>query len=172
MLVGTLLLSGAALSAWVVVDAAQVRRLRTVVADTSACMDNDRCERLTRLRRACSSKGPLAEALPDDAAHRRYVDDLKAFQRCRYLAQLGVNIDKTEIKVVSITAPAAEAISFAEIANRWNGDFLWEPASASTDIITRFGDEHDPFLAPSRMSIAARVKQRSYLGKSTGISST
>ena len=150
-----LLLSGAALSAWVAVDADQGHGLRTrmhdgdgLLADASACMDNDRCDRLTGCVAPARPPGPLAEALSDDAVHRRYVDDLKAFQRCRHLAQLRVNIDQTEIKVVSATAPAAEAISFAEIANRWNGDFLWEPASASTDIITKFGDEARSVFGP------------------------
>ncbi|MFT2215460.1 hypothetical protein ACLJYM_27115 [Rhizobium giardinii] len=42
----------------------------------------------------------------------------------------------------------AATLSFAEITDRWNGAFLWKPASASTDVITRFGDEARSVFGP------------------------
>ncbi|UXN61736.1 hypothetical protein [Phyllobacterium zundukense] len=41
-----------------------------------------------------------------------------------------------------------DKISFAETVQRWNGHFLWEPASASGETITRFGDETRAVFGP------------------------
>ncbi|THK35926.1 hypothetical protein EHS39_22820 [Ensifer sp. MPMI2T] len=49
------------------------------------------------------------------------------------------NAKASDLRSVSFRASGLEA--FAETAQRWNGEFLWEPASASVETITRFGDE-------------------------------
>ncbi|WP_457813346.1 hypothetical protein [Sinorhizobium meliloti] len=38
--------------------------------------------------------------------------------------------------------------SFADALRRWNGDIFWEPASQSTDSVTRFGDEARAVFGP------------------------
>lgn len=50
--------------------------------------------------------------------------------------------------VPGATGPGIEENSFAAIVNRWNGAFLWSPASASTNPITRFGDEARAVFGP------------------------
>ena len=42
----------------------------------------------------------------------------------------------------------AATLSFAAIADRWNGAFLWKPASASNDVVTKFGDEARSVFGP------------------------
>lgn len=42
----------------------------------------------------------------------------------------------------------AEARAFADIVQQWNGDYLWAPATASDNIITRFGDEARAVFGP------------------------
>ncbi len=148
-----LLLSGFAFSAWVV-DASQSDRFGQRMTNTplfvasTECRNTDRCDRMTGCAPPVRPPGPLAEALPDDRAHRLYVDNLRAFQLCRQLLRHPTSVDQAPIHLVGATGASAEAASFAEIASRWNGDFLWEPASASRDIITRFGDEARAVFGP------------------------
>ena len=37
---------------------------------------------------------------------------------------------------------------FADAVQRWNGDIFWEPASASSNVVTRFGDEARAVFGP------------------------
>jgi hypothetical protein len=38
--------------------------------------------------------------------------------------------------------------AFADAVQRWNGDIFWEPASASNNVVTRFGDEARAVFGP------------------------
>lgn len=68
--------------------------------------------------------------------------------RCRQSRRTGTRLGHRTAELAHASEQRSEAISFAEITNRWNGDFLWKPASASSDIITRFGDEARAVFGP------------------------
>ncbi|WP_246738016.1 hypothetical protein [Rhizobium grahamii] len=141
--------AGSALSAWIAIDPG--RRLAAATRAWSApgplgCADDLRCDTLTGCTLPSRAPRPLMEALPDDQAHRRYVDALKAFRPCRQSVEFVARGNTPE--VVRTAGASSAAISFAELANRWNGDVLWAPASASTDVITRFGDEARAVFGP------------------------
>jgi len=152
-LAATLLLSGSALSAWVATSGGQFhqqgfRITTSTLLGARECRDNDRCDQWTGCVRPVRSQESLAEALTEDDARRQHVSDLRSFQVCRQSHQLAARPDHTTIQFVRSDVGNDEAISFAEIASRWNGAFLWKPASASTDIITRFGDEARSVFGP------------------------
>ncbi|MDE1991232.1 MAG: hypothetical protein KGI75_01960 [Rhizobiaceae bacterium] len=56
----------------------------------------------------------------------------------------------TSIVVLPLDASrsAGEENTFAATVERWNGNFLWAPASATQDVIARFGDETRSVLGP------------------------
>lgn len=90
---------------------------------------------------------PFAKALSDGPPSQQCVNDLKAYLICRKFRLAAAN-DQIEIGPVRAPDDNAEATSFAEAVRRWNGDFQWKPASASPDIITRFGDEARSVFGP------------------------
>lgn len=48
-----------------------------------------------------------------------------------------------------VSAPrAGDRASFAEAVTRWNGDIFWAPASKSTNVVTRSGDEARAVFGP------------------------
>ena len=61
---------------------------------------------------------------------------------------LARNSQGSDIRPVSNGARGGDELSFAKAVQRWNGHFLWEPASASGDTITRFGDETRAVFGP------------------------
>jgi hypothetical protein len=71
----------------------------------------------------------------------------------RYFSQI-VIIGAAAIALAHSTSwPGARTVdldqgSFAETVQKWNGTILWEPASASGDTITRFGDETRAVFGP------------------------
>ncbi len=146
------LAAGLVVSAWVAAGPLQFRRIPIPVnpgtrsPNAVVCQDNDRCDIPTGCIAPIRPLSPLAEALPDDDAHRRYASALKAFQRCRRLAELAE--PRATPQVIRTVGTSDEAFSFAELMNRWNGEFLWAPASASTDIVTRSGDEARSVFGP------------------------
>ena len=52
----------------------------------------------------------------------------------------------TSLSAAGSSEQADEA--FAATVRRWNGDIFWEPASASSNTITRFGDEARAVFGP------------------------
>lgn len=114
----------------------------------SACDGIDRCDRLTGCTAPSPPAGPIAEVLPQNEKHRDYIRSLQAFQLCRQLVQLAAKPGKATIRLTSTNGPGGVASAFATIARRWNGDFLWEPASASNNVVTRFGDEARAVFGP------------------------
>ncbi|KQS83091.1 hypothetical protein ASG68_15975 [Rhizobium sp. Leaf453] len=56
--------------------------------------------------------------------------------------------DTGSVHAVDFRASEPKEPVFAEITSRWNGAFLWAPASASRDTITRFGDEARAVFGP------------------------
>jgi hypothetical protein len=68
-------------------------------------------------------------------------DNLDAFQFCLQLAQWSQFPPVDHVRSIGPLPPGLEEKHFAETVQRWNGDFLWAPASASIDPISRFGDE-------------------------------
>jgi len=71
----------------------------------------------------------------------------------RYFSQI-VIIGAAAIALAHSTSwPGARTVdmdegSFAETVQKWNGTILWEPASASGNIISRFGDEARAVFGP------------------------
>ncbi|MDR6631948.1 hypothetical protein J2X72_000719 [Phyllobacterium sp. 1468] len=61
---------------------------------------------------------------------------------------LARNSQGSDVRPVSGGSLGFDEASFAEAVQRWNGSFLWEPASASGDTITRFGDEARAVFGP------------------------
>ncbi len=113
-----------------------------------ACDENARCDRTTGCIAPTPPRGAILDVLPRDGTHDRYVRELEDFQFCRQLVQLSRNAKVNHLHSIGFRAPELEAIAFAETAQRWNGSFLWEPASASVDTITRFGDEARAVFGP------------------------
>lgn len=113
-----------------------------------ACDKEPRCDRTTGCLAPIRPQGIVTEVLPDDEAHSRYARDLEIFRRCRQLSQLSATAKGDDLRLIDFRAPGLERFNFAEIAQRWNGAFLWAPASASIDTITRFGDEVRATLGP------------------------
>ncbi|CAN7584606.1 hypothetical protein LJR235_004179 [Pararhizobium sp. LjRoot235] len=114
----------------------------------SACDRNGRCDRATGCIAPVRPPGPILETHPQDERHRLHVRDLQGFQLCRQLVLSAAFRKKTDMTLVSADGAAPEQRAFAAIAQRWNGDVLWAPASASNDIITRFGDEARAVFGP------------------------
>ncbi|WP_157224496.1 hypothetical protein [Rhizobium mesoamericanum] len=141
-----LLLSSSATSAHIAVESTQFDRLGSgtansaILADEAKCRDRNYCD-----PRPCTVpvrlREPLTEALSNNQGHQ-----FEAFRLCEQFTQLATHADQTMIWPSSENN--AEATSFAEASSRWNGDFQWKPASASTDIITRFGDEARAVFGP------------------------
>ena len=86
--------------------------------------------------------------LPDDEVHSQYVRELADFQLCRRLVQVAKDAQDDGWRPVNLGASRLEDFAFADIVQRWNGAYLWAPASASAETITRFGDEVRAVLGP------------------------
>lgn len=113
-----------------------------------ACEANERCDRTTGCIAPRPPSGTIFDVLPDDSEHGRYVRDLETFHLCRHLVQLSRNPVLGGNPLWSVDAPGFADNSFAQAVQRWNGGFLWEPASASANTITRFGDEARAVFGP------------------------
>lgn len=112
------------------------------------CADSDRCDQGTGCISPSPAPGPITEVPSEDEAHRHYVRDLKAFHICRQRVQRSRLVDWSHIQFVGAASLDPQSVSFADSINRWNGNYLWEPASASTDIITKLGDEARAVFGP------------------------
>ena len=117
-------------------------------SDDAACRRNPRCDRTTGCIAPLPPDGPTLDVLPGDEEHDRYVRALETFQLCRQLVLLSNGTQDAGVKLVGASNHATEKSAFARLVQTWNGAFLWEPASASTNIITRFGDEARAVFGP------------------------
>jgi hypothetical protein len=128
--------------------AAQMAAFAIPSVGTSRCSENERCDRLTGCISPAPPQEPIAEALPDDENHRLYVRDLQVFQLCRQLTLTAPTAVKATLQLISDGGQDAEERKFAAAVERWNGNFLWAPASQTSDVITRFGDEARAVFGP------------------------
>ncbi|MBB4570837.1 hypothetical protein [Rhizobium leucaenae] len=115
---------------------------------TSGCGENERCDRLTGCISPTPPQEPVAEALPDDEDHRLYLRELQIFQLCRQLAPAAPTAAEATLQLISNDGQEDDDHKFAKAVERWNGDFLWAPASQTSDVITRFGDEARAVFGP------------------------
>jgi hypothetical protein len=115
---------------------AEMKRL-----DARACNLDLSCDRATGCVAPARPQGPILDVIPTDGDYRRYLNDLKAFEICRSLTLLSRQVEALDVRHISYNFSDAEVVLFAETTSRWNGAYLWAPASASADTITRFGDE-------------------------------
>ena len=113
-----------------------------------ACDTASRCDRLTGCVAPAPPPGSTAKILPEGDEYRRYVDALQEFQACRQQVLASRFIRQGRTYLVSLDPSEQRKQAFAETVQSWNGNVLWEPASASNDIITRFGDEARAVFGP------------------------
>lgn len=113
-----------------------------------ACDQDQRCDRATGCVAPTLPQGTVLDVLPNDEPHARYVNDLRVFQLCRQLVLLSEKTQPSKAHFIDFEGPNWEETSFARTIQRWNGPFLWAPASASSDTITRFGDEARAVFGP------------------------
>ena len=116
--------------------------------DGLACDRNARCDRATGCIAPVRPQAVAADVLPDDEAHSRYVRELENYQLCRQLALVWRDGGGEGWRRVDLGASGFEEFTFADAVQRWNGAYLWAPASASVETITRFGDEVRAVLGP------------------------
>ena len=114
----------------------------------SACERDSGCDKLTGCIAPSPPPGPILRVLPEGAKYDRYVRDLRAFQACRQLVLLSMKPKKSNVQLVDLNPLRLEEDTFASAVQRWNGDVLWEPASESTNVVTRFGDEARAVYGP------------------------
>lgn len=113
-----------------------------------ACRLNALCDRGTGCIAPSPPEGPKLDVLPNDDAHDRYVRALETFQLCRQLVLLSKIPRDDGPRLIGGDVPSPDEITDTDLIQQWNGKFLWEPASASTNTITRFGDEVRAVFGP------------------------
>ncbi|MEF0943832.1 hypothetical protein [Rhizobium sp. BR 362] len=128
--------------------AAQMAAAAVLRVGTSRCGENERCDRLTGCISPTPPQEPIAEALPDDQDNRLYVRELHVFQLCGQLAPAAPTGATAALHLIGDDSQEAEEHKFADAVERWNGDFLWAPASQTSDVVTRFGDEARAVFGP------------------------
>lgn len=114
----------------------------------SACERDSRCDKLTGCIAPSPPPGPILRVIPEGVKYDRYVRDLRAFQACRELVLLSMKTKKSNVQLVDLNPLRLEEETFASTVQRWNGDVLWEPASESSNVVTRFGDEARAVFGP------------------------
>ena len=113
----------------------------------SACEQGSRCDRLTGCIAPSPPPGPILRA-PEGGKYDRYVRDLEAFQACRELVDWSMRPPTSQAQLIDFDPSGLEYSSFADTVQRWNGDIFWEPAAASSNVVTRFGDEARAVFGP------------------------
>lgn len=114
----------------------------------TACELESKCDKLTGCIAPSPPPGPILRVLPDGGEYDRYVRDLRAFQACRELALLSMRPETSGVQLVGFDQSRGKEDPFASAVLRWNGDIFWEPASESSNVITRFGDEARAVFGP------------------------
>jgi hypothetical protein len=114
----------------------------------SACEPESRCDKLTGCIAPSPPPGPILRVLPEGGKYDRYIRDLRAFQACREPVLLSMKPRKSNVQLVGFDQLRLEEDSFASTVQRWNGDVFWEPASESSNVVTRFGDEARAVFGP------------------------
>jgi hypothetical protein len=114
-------------------------------SDRRTCERWGRCDRWTGCTAPSPQPGRVLKVLPEDRNDDRNVRDLQAFQACGALALL-----PTEPQPGDVRSGGSLQVDrlFADAVQRWNGDIFWEPASASSNVVTRFGDQARAVFGP------------------------
>lgn len=114
------------------------------------CQQGSRCDVWTGCIAPSPPPGSTAKVLPQGRIYDRYLRDLQVFQACREMVLSVMKRQKSDVQLVGLGPDRAtlEAESFEEAVRRLNGDFFWEPASASSNVISRFGDEARSVFGP------------------------
>jgi hypothetical protein len=118
---------------------------RALHPDRTTCERSSGCDRWTGCTAPSRPPGPVLKVLPEDGKDDRHVRDLQAFQACGALALLPTEPQPGDVR--SAGSRRADRL-FADAVQRWNGDIFWEPASASSNVVTRFGDEARAVFGP------------------------
>jgi len=132
-----------------------VERTSSYVADTAlrassgaACKADNRCDQLTGCIAPLAPAGPILRVLPKTKRYDRYVSDLRAFQTCRKSILESMKPRKSDLWLADLGDAELEERTFAEAIRHWNSKIFWAPASASNNVITRFGDEARAVFGP------------------------
>lgn len=113
-----------------------------------ACKADSRCDQLTGCIAPSPPAAPILRVLPESKKYDRYVRDLEAFQACRKLNLESMKPRKSDLWLADLGDAGLDERTFANAVRRWNGDIFWAPASASNNVITRFGDEARAVFGP------------------------
>jgi len=125
-----------------------IAALRGGAGSGSACKRDDKCDRLTGCIAPQTPPGPILEVLPAGPDYERYVRGLRVFQACRELVLEARKSSPSNVQAVRLAPSELETKAFADAVMRWNGDIFWEPASQSSNVVTRSGDEARSVFGP------------------------
>ena len=114
----------------------------------TACEQESRCDKLTGCIAPSPPRGPILRVLPDGGEYDRYVRGLRAFQACRELVLLSMKPRTSRVQLAGFGQLRIKEDTFANAVERWNGNIFWEPASESSNVTTRFGDEARVVFGP------------------------
>ena len=92
-----------------------------------------------------SPPGPVVEVPPEDGKDDRHGGDRQAFRASGAQALLPTEPRPGDGRSAG---PRQADRAFADGVQRWNGNIFWEPASASSNVVTRFGDEARAVFGP------------------------
>ena len=123
-------------------------RSSTPVASLRAvCDQDDRCDKVSGCAALQPPSVPYLEVLPS-YPEQRNVDKLAAFEACRDPDPAATSPSRGRVEGVAISPPEFDGISFADAVVRWNDGNFWAPASKSSNVVTRSGDEARAVFGP------------------------
>jgi hypothetical protein len=116
--------------------------------DRINCEESSSCDRWTGWIAPSPPPGPVLRVLPEGGKYDHHVRDLQAFQACRESALSPTEPQKGYVRYARPGRSQQADGQFADAVRRWNGDIFWAPASASSNVVTRFGDEARAVFGP------------------------
>jgi hypothetical protein len=116
--------------------------------ESGTCSVTNGCDQTTGCLAPKRPVGAELNIFPSGGRYDQYVRDLALFHACRERVLSGRRsaIANTQLFTLNvIPSPDAE---FAKTVFLWNDNIFWAPASQSTNVITRFGDEARSVFGP------------------------
>ncbi len=122
--------------------------LRLATVPEPECEWDARCDRMAGCASPDASAGPVLDVLHRDLDHERYVRDLRLSRRAKVPALAEPANAKRDIRLAAFPSSDLERREFAEALVRLNGSIFWRPASKSTNLVTKSGDEARAVFGP------------------------
>jgi len=110
--------------------------------------EQDGCDRLTGCIAPKPPRDAVVEVLPVGREYERYVRDLEAFRACRERVLAIRGRSQSNVEIVNVGLSTFDGSALADTIIRWNGDIFWEPASRSSNVVLRSGDEARAVFGP------------------------